>query len=253
MSKLSKLPKARDLMKMYGIRAQENLSQNFIFDKNVTDKIVAKAGIKQSDSLVVEVGPGPGILTRSIIDTGVKNIVAVEKDKRFMSSLSLLSEESDDVLKVLEGDIMTTDHQQFLQYLKEADHEAIHLIGNLPFNIATPLLMQWISMTSKRSGIFRKSNITMTLMFQMEVADRIVAVKSTPSRCRLSVMVQSVCEAKRVYQVPSKVFIPKPDINAAVVSLKPLTEPMLQSPIESLEQVSRYFFNQKRKTIRATF
>ncbi|KAF7730443.1 Dimethyladenosine transferase 1, mitochondrial [Apophysomyces ossiformis] len=128
----------------------------------------------------------------------------------------------------------------------------MHIIGNLPFNVATPLLLQWLRMLSERQGLFSKSDIWMTLMFQKEVAQRLTAEPSTAHRGRLAVMTQSLCHAKTVYQVPSSVFVPRPKVDASVVQLKPklpFTSRMESDVYSALEGVLRVYFTKRRKTV----
>lgn len=210
--------------------------------------------INSNNLLVVEVGPGPGLLTRSILETGVPNMIVIEKDARFLPALTQLSEASNNVLKIIQDDILEIDHEKILttaQINKVSQENRLHVIGNLPFNISTPLLVQWMKMLSKRSGIFQISDITMTLMFQKEVGDRIVADTFSPVRSRLSVLVQSLCEARKVYQIPSSVFVPRPKVDAALIQLIALKEPILNVPIDKYEMVVRYFFGQRRKTLQS--
>ncbi|CAG8481141.1 4765_t:CDS:2 [Acaulospora morrowiae] len=294
---LPKLLSTRDLIKIYNLTAKSQLSQNFILDKNITGeilrlreggwiavyhKIVKTSQICSDDALVVEVGPGPGLLTRSILETGVSNMVIVEKDKRFLPILTQLSEVSKGVLKVLHGDILNVDHSLILQAanITEIPVEGaegdrlncrVHLIGNLPFNIASPLLVQWMKMLYNREGIFRFPSVSMTLMFQKEVGDvginieystelflvlirfkkfkRIVADVEDSRRGRNSVLVQSLCEAKKVYQLPSRVFVPEPKVDAVLIQLKSLPNPVLTVPVNEYEEVVRYFYGKRRKTI----
>ncbi|PKC09817.1 S-adenosyl-L-methionine-dependent methyltransferase [Rhizophagus irregularis] len=240
----------RDLVKIYGLTAKSQLSQNFILDKNITDKIVKYAKISQNDTLVVEVGPGPGLLTRSILETGISNIVQ-------------LAEASEHTLKIIKGDMLKIDHEKIMK-AAHIDEDRIqvsnlHLIGNLPFNIASSFLVQWIKMLSDRSGIFKFSNITMTLMFQKEVGDRIIADTTSPQRGRMSVLVQSFCEVKKIYEVPSSVFVPRPKVDASVIQLTALPNPFLKvkilnlAPVNLLEEIVGYFYLFRRKTLNSIF
>ncbi|CAB4378930.1 unnamed protein product [Rhizophagus irregularis] len=247
----------RDLVKIYGLTAKSQLSQNFILDKNITDKIVKYAKISQNDTLVVEVGPGPGLLTRSILETGISNIVAIEKDGRFLPTLMQLAEASEHTLKIIKGDMLKIDHEKIMK-AAHIDEDRIqvsnlHLIGNLPFNIASSFLVQWIKMLSDRSGIFKFSNITMTLMFQKEVGDRIIADTTSPQRGRMSVLVQSFCEVKKIYEVPSSVFVPRPKVDASVIQLTALPNPFLKAPVNLLEEIVGYFYLFRRKTLNSIF
>ncbi|KAI8579498.1 hypothetical protein K450DRAFT_242382 [Umbelopsis ramanniana AG] len=244
-----KLPSVRDLVKLYGLSAKQTLSQNFIFDKNITDKIVRCAGITAADSLVVEVGPGPGLLTRSVLDTNVQHVVALEKDSRFIPTLTQLADANDHRLKILQGDAMKVPHSDILQLagIHRVDPlKRIHIVGNLPFNVATPLLIQWLHLLQQRKGLFGAAEVWMTLMFQKEVAQRICAPVNTPDRGRLSVITQTLCSANIPYLIPSSAFLPKPKVDAAIVHLRPLQ--YQEMPFDLLEDVLRFFFTRKRKS-----
>nr|CAG8440224.1 5784_t:CDS:2 [Entrophospora candida] len=226
---LPKLLSVRDLIKIYGLKSKHQLSQNFLLDKNLTDKIIKYANINNNNnSLAIEVGPGPGLLTRSILETGVSNVIAIEKDSRFLPFLMQLVEASDNKLKILEDDILNIDHDLILKTAKITDElipvTNLYLIGNLPFNISTKLLVQWIKMISNKSGIFKIPHVSMTLMFQKEVGNRIVADVKTKQRGRLSVLVQSLCDAKLIYNLSSSV-------DASVIQLNLLSNPVLNGNI----------------------
>ncbi|KAJ1921926.1 hypothetical protein H4219_000273 [Mycoemilia scoparia] len=241
---LPKLPSIRDLIKIYGISAQSRFSQNFILDRNITDTIVKNAKIDFDHSLVIEVGPGPGLLTRAILNAGAKNLVAVEKDKRFIPTLEQLQAASENRFKAILGDILYVDHKQLMDIAQnnpanKQEIEKVHIIGNLPFNIATSLLIQWLYQMEKREGLFALPEPSMTLMFQKEVGLRISAPPSAKERGRLSVMTQSLCEAKTIYTVRSSSFVPKPKVDAAVIQFKLLKEPILKSSIKTLEKIHK--------------
>ncbi|CAI2165037.1 7841_t:CDS:10 [Funneliformis geosporum] len=254
---LPKLLGVRDLVKIYGLTAKVQLSQNFILDKNITDKIVKCAKISQNDTLIVEVGPGPGSLTRSLLETGISNIVAIEKDSRFLPVLMQLVEASEHTLKIIKGDMLKIDHEKIMEVAQIRNtispDSSLHLIGNLPFNVATPLLGQWINMLSNRSGIFKFPNTKMTLMFQKEVGDRIVADTTSSKRGRMSVLVQSFCEAKKIYEVPSSIFVPRPKVDASVIQLTALQSPLLKAPVNLLQEIVLYFYLSRRKSINSIF
>ncbi|KAG0043835.1 Dimethyladenosine transferase 1, mitochondrial [Gryganskiella cystojenkinii] len=281
--KLPPLPPIRDLIRVYGLSAEQKFSQNFILDKNVTDTIAQKAKISVKDDLVVEVGPGPGLLTRSILDAGARRVVVVEKDTRFVPTLQQLAEASDQRLGIIMGDMLTVDHAEILrvgssipvQHFSSADsiphtttseeqqqlladyqrpmdenNATIRLLGNLPFGIASPLLVQWLKMMALRQGIFQSNNnVTMTLMFQKEVAQRIVAPPNDEHRSRLSILAQSLCNVKMAYKLPSGVFVPKPKVDAAVVHFERKEEPLMPASLDRLEDVARFYFNKRRKTM----
>ncbi|KAG0212705.1 Dimethyladenosine transferase 1, mitochondrial [Mortierella sp. GBA30] len=269
--KLPPLPPIRDLIRVYGLSASQKFSQNFILDKNVTDTIAQHAKISTQDDLVVEVGPGPGLLTRSILDAGARRVVVVEKDPRFLPTLQQLAEASDQRLGIIMGDMLKLDHanilkaasalhnpptdissaasstsrsteqddmdldqKQYDEYWRPMDghHASIRLLGNLPFGVASPLLIQWLKMMALRQGIFQAENkVSMTLMFQKEVAEGIVAPPSHPQRSRLSVMAQALCNVKMAYKLSSGVFVPKPKVDAAVVHFEKKAEPLVPGSI----------------------
>ncbi|PVZ98077.1 hypothetical protein BB558_002507 [Smittium angustum] len=231
LTKLPPLPTIRDLIRIYGISAKSKLSQNFILDKNVTDKIVSKANPAKNNTLVIEVGPGPGLLTRSLLDYGSLNIIGIEKDERFYPSLCQLSEASENRFIPIIDDMLKIDHMKILDVYKQnfdSEIENVHLIGNLPFNISTPLLTSWLRMLYNKEGIFSLPNPKLTLMFQKEVGQRIAADAGNNLRGRLSVMSQSICNVRELYAVKSSSFVPQPKVNAIVVGLEPLETPLLE-------------------------
>ncbi|OBZ88832.1 Dimethyladenosine transferase 1, mitochondrial [Choanephora cucurbitarum] len=254
MSALPRLPSIRELIKLYGLTARSQLSQNFILDKNITDKIVRTTAMSTETPFVVEVGPGPGLLTRSILDSGAQKVIAVEKDDRFIPTLHQLSEASSRRFQVIQGNMLTIDHQQLIEKLVCSGHAPAHIMGNLPFNVASPLLLQWLHQQASQTGLFGLGHpVWMTLMFQKEVGQRIVAPVSTSKRGRLAVMAQSLCEVKEVYHVPATVFVPKPKVDASVVQLVP--KPSFADPQQmpgiynTLENLLRHYFTKRRKTI----
>ncbi|KAF9162333.1 Dimethyladenosine transferase 1, mitochondrial [Actinomortierella ambigua] len=250
--KLPPLPPISDLIRVYGLSAKQKFSQNFILDRNVTDAIVQRAKVSPADDLVVEVGP----------DAGPKRVVVVEKDMRFVPALEQLVEASNQRLGIAMGDMLELPHSRILEIAAQLDvstgplndHGAnVRLLGNLPFGVASPLLIQWLKMMSLRQGLFQGNNkATMTLMFQKEVAQTICAPPNDPQRGRLSVMAQSICNVKLVYKLNASVFVPKPQVDAAVVHFEPKAAPLVSGSLEKLEDVTRFFFNKKRKTMANT-
>ncbi|KAI9474519.1 S-adenosyl-L-methionine-dependent methyltransferase [Coemansia mojavensis] len=258
--KLPKLPSIRDLTRIYNLRAKQQLSQNFLMDKNVTDKIVSLAGLELENALCVEVGPGPGLLTRSILDRGAQSVVAVEKDPRFTPTLDQLRDASQGRFTSLIGDMLTIDHSEIIQSglqlessreLTEFSH--IHLLGNLPFNVATPMLIQWLHLLAKREGIFSAPNVSMTLMFQKEVGARLTAFERESPRGRLSVVAQSICDVYQIYGVRASSFVPRPKVDASMVQLRPLETPLLKSSLSTLEDLMRFVFMKRRKMLARIF
>ncbi|KAI9273119.1 S-adenosyl-L-methionine-dependent methyltransferase [Phascolomyces articulosus] len=262
MAALPRLQSVREIVKLYGLSAKSQLSQNFILDKNITDKIVRSANLSNQTPLVVEIGPGPGLLTRSILDNDVPHVVAIEKDDRFIPTLTQLSEATQGRFRILQGNALQVTFQEIIETIpslssvlkkdreQQKQPEPIHIMGNLPFNVASPLLMQWLHQSAGRQGLFGSGDVWMTLMFQKEVGERLSAKPSTEHRGRLSVMAQSLCQVNTVYTVPSTVFVPRPKVDASVVQLKPRQEKLIVSDsYKTLEDVLRYYFTKRRKTI----
>ncbi|KAI8139372.1 S-adenosyl-L-methionine-dependent methyltransferase [Fennellomyces sp. T-0311] len=250
MTSLPRLPSVREIVKLYGLSAKSQLSQNFILDKNITDKIVRSAQLSDRTPLVVEIGPGPGLLTRSILDTGVKTVVAIEKDDRFMPTLTQLSEATEGRLRVLQGNALEVTHSDIIgSTWQQRQKEPMHIMGNLPFNVASPLLLQWLHQSAACQGLFELGDVWMTLMFQKEVGERLSAKPSTEHRGRLSIMAQSLCHVNTVYAVPSTVFVPRPKVDASVVQLKPRDGITVHDSYKTLEDVLRYYFTKRRKTM----
>ncbi|KAJ1732167.1 hypothetical protein LPJ61_002171 [Coemansia biformis] len=257
--RLPKLPSVRDLTRIYNLRANQQLSQNFLMDTNITNKIVGMAGLELDNALCVEVGPGPGLLTRSLLESGAQSVVAVEKDPRFRPVLDQLQDASGGRFRAIVGDMLKIDHQDIVRCGMELGSrepkpfDSVHLVGNLPFSVATPLLVQWLHQLAERRGIFASPNVSMTLMFQKEVGDRITAIHSEPPRGRLSVVAQSLCDAFRIYSVPSSAFVPRPKVDAVVVQLRPLSTPLLASSLGTLEHLARMMFMKRRKMLARIF
>lgn len=252
MSRLPPLPTIQEIIKIYGLSARKKLSQNFILDMNLTRKIVKSAG-KLDDGIVIEVGPGPGGITRSLLNTGARKVIVVEKDRRFLPSLEILAEASKHRLQVIHGDILDFNLQTVLpEEYKEAWDSTppnIHLIGNLPFSISTPLIIQWLHSMSKMSDAWRFGRTPCTLTFQKEVAERIIAPPKSEYRCRLSVMCQHLCDVKLKFTIPGKAFVPPPEVDVSVVKFVPLKEPLIRHPFKLVEKVSRHLFHYPNKFI----
>ncbi|XP_065907940.1 dimethyladenosine transferase 1, mitochondrial-like [Dysidea avara] len=249
--RLPPLPRVTDILKLYGLRAKKQLSQNFLLDLNVTDKIV-RCGDNLSGGLVCEVGPGPGALTRSILNTGVEQVLVVEKDKRFLPSLELLSDATDNKLIIHHGDVLDFDVEASCRdHVKpspwEQDPPLFSIIGNLPFNISIPLLLRWLACIPKRSGPFAFGRTQMLLTFQKEVAERLTAPIGHHQRSRLSIMSQCWCDVKWCFTISGKSFVPAPKVDVAVVKFTPLVQPIINVHYNTLETVVKAVFQYRRK------
>lgn len=254
-ARLPPLPTIRDLVRLYRLRAIKQLSQNFLMDERLTDKIVRAAG-KIEGHHVLEVGPGPGGITRSIIRQSPKHLVLVEKDSRFLPTLELLSESAadhtsisihiDDILRYpIETAFPTADHHDW-----NGRRAPIHLIGNLPFAISTRLLINWLKDISLRRAAFSYGRASMTLTFQKEVAERIVAPIMSAQRCRLSVMSQIWTRPDFRFEIPGRAFVPKPDVDVGVVTFVPYIRPLTDLPFDLVERVVRHIFAMRQKYCR---
>ncbi len=232
------LSSTSDLIKKYGLNAKKSLGQNFILDKNITDKIVRAAG-DLSQFEVLEIGPGPGSLTRSILDAGAKKLIAIEKDQRCLEALSELKEFYKDQLQLIESDALEIDETRLFQSDKK-----FKIIANLPYNIGTILLFKWLNISNKIAS--------MHLMLQKEVVERIVAKVGDNHYGRLAVMVNFLCETKMVFTVNKSVFTPPPKVTSAIVQIIPREKPLANVEFKKLEKVVAAAFNQRRKMIKSS-
>ncbi|XP_064405368.1 dimethyladenosine transferase 1, mitochondrial-like isoform X2 [Halichondria panicea] len=253
--RLPPLPTIADIIRLYGLSARSQLSQNFLLDLNITERLVRVAGGDLSSCCVCEVGPGPGSLTRSILNAGAAHLIAVERDRRFLPSLELLSEASEDRLKVVYGDALDFNIEEscasFVEGKSwEGDPPNFHLMGNLPFNVSIPLLLKWLSLMATRTGPFSLGRTQLTLTFQKEVAERIMAPPNDPQRSRLSVMTQHLCHVKWGFKIRGKAFTPPPKVDAVVLKLTPLVTPRITVDYSTLEKVVKALFQYRRKYIR---
>lgn len=251
--RLPPLPTVRDLVKLYRLRAIKQLSQNFLMDERITDKIVRAAG-NLNQHYVCEVGPGPGGITRSILKKAPKKLILVEKDPRFLPTLELLQEASKDQTQVIIdiGDIRNFNFENGFKGAPMHNwYEApppIHLIGNLPFSVSTNLIIRWLQSISERSSAWKFGRSSMTLTFQKEVAERMVSGPGDKQRCRLSVICQFYCKVHFKFTIPGRAFVPKPDVDVGVVTLYPEKYPMVQDiPFRMVEKLLRTFFNMRQK------
>lgn len=234
---MEKLPPLKDVISRHQLRAKKSLGQNFLLDLNLTSKIARYAGnLDQFD--ILEIGPGPGGLTRSLLHEGARKVVAIEKDNRCIEALEEIQATFPGRLKLLQGDALSTNASEHLA-------DPVRIIANLPYNIGTELLVRWL--TSKTWPSFWQS---MTLMFQKEVANRIVASPGSKAYGRLSVMSQWRCDTKIAFNVPATAFTPPPKVESALVHFEALKEPKFQAEVEVLEFVVSKAFNQRRKMLR---
>ncbi len=242
---LEGLAPLRETLMAEGLLARKSFGQHFLLDLNLTRKIARLAG-PLADSLVIEVGPGPGGLTRALIEAGARHVIAIEKDPRFLPLLQDLAAAAAGRLTVVEGDALTVDEAGLLEVHTQdlASNASTRVVSNLPYNIATPLLIKWLT------GAFRPAS--MTLMFQKEVAQRLVANTGEDAYGRLSVLTRATSEASLVMTLPPRAFTPPPKVDSAVVRLDPRPDPPSPERLARLQEATRHAFGQRRKMLRSS-
>lgn len=237
---LSSLPPLREVIREHGLRAEKKLGQNFLLDLNLTDKIARAAG-DLSDCTVFEIGPGPGGLTRSILGTNAKKLIAIEYDPRAIEALQDLEKAADGALELIHGDALETD-------LCALSPPPRAIVANLPYNIATPLLINWLRQIYEDAGSYR----SMTLMFQKEVAQRITAKVGDKNYGRLAVLSQWLCEVRLSFDVPPSAFTPPPKVVSSIVHFVSKKRQENSPSFTAVEAVTAAAFGQRRKMIRSS-
>jgi 16S rRNA (adenine1518-N6/adenine1519-N6)-dimethyltransferase len=239
MSQIDTLPPLRDVIRTHDLQARKSLGQNFLLDLNLTLRIARTAG-DLSQATVLEVGPGPGGLTRALLVAGARRVVAVEKDTRCLPALEEIAAHYPGRLDIRNADALT------LRLSEIADHGPLKIIANLPYNVGTQLLLGWVAQES-----WPPAWQSLTLMFQKEVAERIVATPGSKAYGRLGVLVGWRCHATIAFDVGPKAFTPPPKVTSAVVHLTPRATP-LPCDLKALERVTAAAFGQRRKMLRAS-
>jgi 16S rRNA (adenine1518-N6/adenine1519-N6)-dimethyltransferase len=231
-----------ELIKKYQLDAKKSLGQNFILDKNFTDKIAKSAG-DLSDFEVLEIGPGPGGLTRSILDAGVKKLFVIEKDQRCILALKELQEFYGSRLEIIEGDALEIDETKIFN-----NNSKFKIIANLPYNIGTVLIFKWLKILPKIAS--------MNLMLQKEVVQRICAKIEDKNYGRLAIMLNLLCDTKMLFEVNKMVFSPPPKITSAIVQIIPNDEKIAKyfdkNNLRKFEIVVQQAFNQRRKMLKSS-
>ncbi|MDB6181850.1 16S rRNA (adenine(1518)-N(6)/adenine(1519)-N(6))-dimethyltransferase RsmA [Paracoccus fistulariae] len=239
MSSIDNLPPLRDVIRQHDLRAKKQLGQNFLLDLNLTAKIARQAGdLRNCD--ILEIGPGPGGLTRGLLAEGARHVLAIEKDARALPALAEIAEAYPGRLTVINGDALQIDPLAHLT-------PPIRVAANLPYNIGTELLVRWL--TPSQWPPFWQS---LTLMFQKEVAERITASPGSKAYGRLALLAQWRAEARIVMTLPPEAFVPPPKISSAVVHLTALPEPRFPADPAVLSRITAAAFNQRRKMLRAS-
>jgi 16S rRNA (adenine1518-N6/adenine1519-N6)-dimethyltransferase len=230
------LPPLRDVIARHGLDARRSLGQNFLLDLNLTGRIARGAGPLEGVG-VVEIGPGPGGLTRALLAAGARRVVAVERDERFLSALEELAASFPHRLTVVPGDALQIDPVPLVEAPRK-------IVANLPYNIATALLLRWLPRIAAWESL--------TLMFQKEVALRLVARPGSKDYGRVSVITQWLAEPRLLFDVPPRAFVPPPKVISSVVRLVPRPVPVAPCDFATLERVTGAAFGQRRKMLRGS-
>lgn len=238
MSGIDDLPPLREVIATHELSARKSLGQNFILDLNLTAKIARLAG-DLSGSDVLEVGPGPGGLTRGLLAEGARRVVAIEKDPRCLPVLAEIEAAYPGRLTVLNADALEFDWAQEMQAPRK-------IVANLPYNVGTELLVRWLT-----PAIWPPAWDSLTLMFQREVADRIVAVPGSKAYGRLAILAQWRADAHIAMTLPPEAFTPPPKVHSAVVHLTALPMPRFEADAAVLSRVVAAAFGQRRKMLRS--
>jgi len=232
---LRAMPSIAELLRKHSLSTKKSFGQHFIFDLNLTDKIVRAAG-DLTDCTVLEIGPGPGTLTRSLLMAGAGKVIAIEKDERALPLLEEIKNIAGARLEIIHGDALKISEENLAS-------GNVKIISNLPYNISTALLFKWLDKINLFSG--------MTLMFQKEVADRIAAVPGNKSYGRISILTQWQAAIRAEFDVPPTAFIPPPKIISTVLNITPYPQPLYPAKKENLKKICEVF-NQRRKILRGS-
>lgn len=224
----------KEIMERHNITARKSLGQHFLFDENLTRRIAKSSG-DLSGINVIEIGAGPGGLTRSLLETKALSVVAIERDKKCIGALEELQKYSKNRLSIIEGDALNIDLINLTPHPRR-------IIANLPYNIATQLLINWVKQANEYRGF--------TLMFQREVAERITAKPNSKSYGRLSIICQWLTDARKLFDIAPSSFFPQPSVTSSVITMETRKMPLASADINKLELVTRLAFGQRRKMLR---
>lgn len=230
------LPPLREVIARHGLAANKSLGQHFLLDLNLTGRIARAAG-DLATGTVIEIGPGPGGMTRSLLAAGANRVIAIERDQRCLPALAEITAAYPGRLEILGADALEIDASM----LGEPPRR---IVANLPYNVATPLLIGWL----RRAESFH----SITVMLQKEVADRLAAAPRSPDYGRLSIIAQWRCKVRPQFNVAREAFVPPPNVVSTVVRLEPYAAPLAPARMETLERVTAAAFGQRRKMLRAS-
>ena len=234
--RIEALPPLRATIAGIGLTARKGLGQHFLLDLNLTRRIARAAG-NLAEGTTIEIGPGPGGLTRALLLEGAGHVVAVERDHRAVAALAPLVEAAEGRLTLIEGDALETDAALL-------GPPPRRIVANLPYNVGTALLIRWLDQPAAFESF--------TLMFQKEVAERLAAAPGTGDYGRLTVLAQWLCRVERLFEVPARAFTPPPKVTSEVVRLVPRAAPLAPADRRTLERVTATAFGQRRKMLRAS-
>ena len=237
MPQIDDLPPLRDVIRRHGLSAKKSLGQNFLLDLNLTARI-ARVAEPLDGATVIEVGPGPGGLTRALLTVGAKRVIAIERDERALAALGEIAAHYPGRLEIVSGDALRFD------YAVQLAGSRAKVIANLPYNIATALLIDWLT-----AEPWPPWYDMLVLMFQREVAERIVAKVGDKAYGRLAVLAGWRCEAKIMFDVAPTAFVPPPKVTSSIVHLVPRPKP-LACDSKTLQRVTESAFGQRRKMLR---
>jgi 16S rRNA (adenine1518-N6/adenine1519-N6)-dimethyltransferase len=233
------LPPLKHVIDRHGLLARKSLGQHFLLDSAITDKIVRYAGALETMH-VIEVGPGPGGLTRSLLQAGAQHLYVVEKDDRCIAIMQELQEAFPGQLTIIHGDALDVDLIQEVPAPRK-------IVANLPYNAGTMMLIHWLDAIYQQGT---EAFASLTLMFQKEVAERITAEPANKDYGRLSVLAQWLCDCRYDFELPPGAFSPPPKVSSAVITLTPRARPLVEVDKEALETVLAKAFGQRRKMLR---
>ncbi len=231
----------REVIARHNLSARRGLGQHFLLDLNLTARIARAAGDLKGVT-VIEVGPGPGGLTRALLATDVRAVIAIERDARCVAALGELGDAHPGRLRIIQADALGLDAAAVAASL--GAEGPLKIVANLPYNIATALLLKWLG----QADAFQ----SLTLTFQKEVAERLTAPCRSKRYGRLSVMTQWLCEARVMFDIPPRAFVPRPKVTSTVVTLIPYATPAAEASMKDLELLTRAAFGQRRKMLRTS-
>ncbi len=230
------LPPLREVIARHGLAARKSLGQHFLLDLNLTARIARAAG-SLAVGTAIEIGPGPGGLTRALLAAGAAQVIAIEHDRRCLPALAEIAAAYPGRLTVIEADALAVDAARL-------GNAPRRIVANLPYNIATPLLIGWLRAAQAFESI--------TVMLQKEVADRLAAAPRSPDYGRLSIIAQWRCRVRPQFNVAREAFVPPPNVSSTVVRLEPYAEPLAPARMETLERLTAAAFGQRRKMLRSS-